>query len=197
MRFMKKKKIGKKQDMQRASAGSDMKALKAVDEPMLMMARRKMQVPTSPSALSGILRVGWTCNVAKSTSVRQEIWVAEQCSTHGSKKAREWQSFISRERPYEARDRCKYVEEGNKYDYSKHDDEQVGSMFGSRSFVVDFNDGQQGRCVDDLVHVTDSEEEAEDIGELHYAVHQDGGNHAAGDVGFGFFDFVAWGRISY
>ena len=100
-----------------------MKALKAVDEPMLMMARRKMQVPTSPSALSGILRVGWTCSVAESTSVRQEIWVAEQCSTYSSEKAREWQSFISRERPHEARDGCKYVEEGNKYDYSNHDDE--------------------------------------------------------------------------
>jgi len=38
----------------------EMMALKAVAEGMKMMARRKMMTPTSASAFTGILRLGWT-----------------------------------------------------------------------------------------------------------------------------------------
>lgn len=46
--------------MFRAKAGSEIKALKAVLDPMLMMARRMRHVPMRIRALSGNFNEGWT-----------------------------------------------------------------------------------------------------------------------------------------
>lgn len=46
--------------MYSAIVGRDTSALNAVEEPMLISARRASMNPTSRRAFSGICRVGWT-----------------------------------------------------------------------------------------------------------------------------------------
>lgn len=58
-----RKKIGKKYDIKSARAGSEISALKAVLEGMLIKARRQIHVQMSTRALSGIFKPG--CTFAK------------------------------------------------------------------------------------------------------------------------------------
>jgi hypothetical protein len=57
---MAKNKIGIKYEMYNAIVGSEIKALKAVEEPILMSASKQQTPPTNRSELMGILSVGWT-----------------------------------------------------------------------------------------------------------------------------------------
>ena len=56
---MTKNKIGMKYEIYRAIVGREIRALKAVDEPILMRASKQHTVPTRSSEFSGIFNVGW------------------------------------------------------------------------------------------------------------------------------------------